>query len=163
MRSTPSTCVLDEKLDEVDRLRVFRGSLTMSTHHDVVIRPNGNYVLISYDLDERDLSHITTHDGTLDQHTACATASSEITPDRSAVMTWSSVITLTSGLQSFNAPGEPVRARRSLQVLADGDVLVSLRKCSQVFRIDYPSGDTVWKVGRSNWSPQWRTNLLRCG
>ena len=49
----------------------------------------------------------------------------------------------------------------SLQALPDGDIVVSLRKCSQVFRIDYPSGEIVWKVGLSHsTSPQWRSNLI---
>ena len=159
--------VLDEKLNEVDRLSSVPGVSNHVDHHDVVIKPNGNYVLISYDLDERDLSHITTHDGiTLDTtHRVRDSIITEITPDRSVVMTWSARnhVDIQDCLQSFNAPGEVFQYAHanSLQVLSDGDVLVSLRKCSQVFRIDYPSGDTVWKVGRSNsTSPQWRTNLL---
>ena len=159
--------VLDENLNEVDRLSSVPGVSNHVDHHDVVIKPNGNYVLISYDLDERDLNHITTHDGiTMNTtHRVRDSIITEITPDRSAIMTWSSRdhVDIRDCLQSFNAPGEVFQYAHanSLQVLADGDVLVSLRKCSQVFRIDYPSGDTVWKVGRSNsTSPQWRTNLL---
>ena len=91
----------------------------------------------------------------------------ELSPQRNVVMTWSSAdhVDIRDCLQSLNdqypfAVFEYAHGN-SLQALPDGDIVVSLRRCSQVFRIDYPTGDTVWKVGRSHsTSPRWRSNLV---
>ena len=161
--------VLDENLDEVDRISAVPGVSNHVDAHDALIRPNGNYVLISYHLGQRDLSDITTTDGvTLSaEHWVRDTIVTEFNPKHNVVMTWSSRdhVNIRDCLPSLNdeVPFEVFQYGHgnSLQALPDGDIVVSLRKCSQVFRIDYPSGDTVWKVGRSHsTSPLWRSNLI---
>ena len=161
--------VLDANLDEVDRIGTVPGVSNHVDAHDALIKPNGNYVLISYHLGQRDLSDITTDEGvTLSaEHWVRDTIVTEFNPQHNVVMTWSSRdhVNIRDCLPSLNdeTPFEVFQYAHgnSLQALPDGDIVVSLRKCSQVFRIDYPSGDTVWKVGRSHsTSPQWRSNLI---
>ena len=161
--------VLDENLREVDRVSTVPGVSNHVDAHDALIKPNGNYVLISYHLGQRDLSDITTEDGvTLSaEHWVRDTIVTELNPQHNVVMTWSSGdhLNIRDCLPSLNDenPFEVFQYAHgnSLQALPDGDIVVSLRKCSQVFRIDYPSGATVWKVGRSHsTSPQWRSNLI---
>ena len=161
--------VLDENLDEVDRISAVPGVSNHVDAHDALIKPNGNYVLISYHLGQRDLSDITTADRvTLSaEHWVRDTIVTELNPQHNVVMTWSSAdhVNIRDCLPSVN-DDEPFEVFQyahgnALQALPDGDIVVSLRKCSQVFRIDYPSGDTVWKVGRSHSnSPLWRSNLI---
>ena len=166
---TRDLVVLDENLGEVDRISTVMGVSNHVDAHDALIKPNGNYVLISYHLEQRDLSDITTADGvTLSaEHWVRDTIVTELNPQHNVVMTWSSAdhVNIRDCLPSLNddAPFEVFQYAHgnSLQALPDGDIVVSLRKCSQVFRIDYPSGDTVWKVGRSHsTSPRWRSNLI---
>ena len=166
---TSDFVVLDENLDEVDRISTVPDVSNHVDAHDALIKPNGNYVLISYHLGQRDLSDITTADGvTLSaEHWVRDTIVTELNPQHNVVMTWSSADHVNIGdcLPSLNddAPFEVFQYAHgnSLQALPDGDIVVSLRKCSQVFRIDYPTGDTVWKVGRSHsTSPLWRSNLI---
>ena len=166
---TRDLVVLDENLEEVDRVSSVPGVSNHVDAHDALIKPNGNYVLISYHLGQRDLSYITTEDGvTLStEHWVRDTIVTELNPQHNVVMVWSSAdhVNIRDCLPSLNdeTPLEVFQYAHgnSLQALPDDDIIVSLRKCSQVFRIDYPSGDTVWKVGRSlSTSQQWRSNLI---
>ena len=166
---TKTFIVLDEDLNEVDRLTTIPGISTHIDFHDALVLSNGNYVMMSYRLAQRDLSDISTAEGVAlsTEHWVRDTVVTVLNPQHNVVMTWSSAdhVNIRDCLASFDDANPfatfPYGHGNSLQALPDGDIVVSLRKCSQVFRIDYPSGDTVWKVGRSqSTSPQWRSNLI---
>ena len=50
----------------------------------------------------------------------------------------------------------------SIELLADGDYLISLKGCSKILKIDSDTGDVLWRIGRSNlsnteWTDKGRT------
>ena len=120
--------------------------------HDFVIKPNGNYVLMSYEPTRRDFSAFSDPDGnaySTDEPTRDSVIQ-EVTPGGEQVFLWNSWDHL--------AVGEDCRQHRfpddyahinSLQVV-DGDIVASFRGCSQVLRIDGTTGDIVWLLGKSN-------------
>ena len=47
----------------------------------------------------------------------------------------------------------------SIELLSDGHYLLSFRGCAQIVKIDSSTGETLWRVGRTNLSPaQWEAN-----
>ena len=149
-RTTKEIVVLDEDLNEVDIVQVIP-PLTHTDAHDFVIKPNGNYVLLSYEPTRRDLSSFHDEDGN-PYGTAEGTDDSviqEITPDREQVFLWNSWDYMAiEDCTQHRFPDDYAHVN-SLQIV-DGDIIASFRGCSQVLRIDGASGDVVWRLGKSN-------------
>lgn len=126
--------------------------LTHTDHHDFIIKPNGNYVLLSYEPARRDLSAVRDADGNPYSVTEGTEDSviQEITPEGEQVFLWNSwdhLAVLEDCTQHFFPHG--YAHVNSLQIV-DGDVIASFRGCSQVLRIDGVSGEVVWMLGKSN-------------
>ena len=145
--------VMDWNFEVVDAVRVV-SPLTHTDHHAFIIKPNGNYVLLSYEPSRRDMSAARDADGN-PYSTTEATEDSviqEITPDGEQVFLWNSwdyLAALRDCTQHFFP--EDYAHINSVQIV-DGDIIASFRGCSQVLRIDGVSGDVVWMLGRSNLS-----------
>ena len=125
--------------------------LMRTNGHDFVIKPNGNYVLMSYEPARRDLSVFTDADGNPYSATEETedSAIQEITPDREQVFLWNSWDHLDLGdCRQHRFPNDYAHIN-SLEIV-DGDIIASFRGCSQVLRIDGTSGEIVWLLGKSN-------------
>ena len=126
--------------------------LTHTDNHDFVIKPNGNYVLLSYDPARRDLSALRDPDG--NPYSVIEgvedSAIQEITPDREQVFLWNSWdhMAVAEDCRQHRFPADYAHVN-SVRIV-DGDFIASFRGCSQVLRIDGTSGDVVWRLGRSN-------------
>ena len=143
--------VLDWDLSEVDVVRVIP-PLTQTNPHDFIIKPNGNYVLMSHEPARRDFSSLRDPDGNAYSTTEGTEDSviQEITPEREQVFLWNSwdhLAVTKDCTQHFFPRGY---AHINSLAIVDGDIVASFRGCSQVLRIDGTSGDVVWMLGKSN-------------
>ena len=147
--------ILDEKLNIVDTAATV-APLTNTDAHDFIIKENGNYVFIAYEPIRREVSYF----GTTATHNLEDSIIQEVTPEGRMVFLWNSFDHMAIEDCRQNIwPGDWGHMN-SLQLLDDGDIVTSLRGCSQVLRIDRPSGNVVWRLGRSNlssrqWADKW--------
>ena len=147
--------ILDWDLNIVDTATTI-APLTDTDRHDFVIRENGNYVLISYEPVTREVTIL----GRLRTFSMEDSTIQEVTSAGAQVFLWNSFdhMALEDCMQ-HRWPGDWGHVN-SLQVLDDGDIVTSLRGCSQVLRIDRDTGNVVWRVGRSrvsaaSWAQYW--------
>lgn len=125
--------------------------LTHTDQHDFFIRPNGNYIMLAYEPGWHDFSAFNDEDGNpYGTHLrARDSVIQEITPEREQVFLWNSWdhVALEDCTQHRFPDG--YAHINSLEVV-DGDIIASLRGCSQVLRIDGTTGKIVWLLGKSN-------------
>jgi hypothetical protein len=137
-------------------------NLGPTDHHDLVVLPNGNYLVITYV--ERGLragENANCRDGNFPftQHMATATVDSvieEITPSGTTIWSWNSADHFAPSDSTLNLcfPGaggaewllDPVHLN-SLDVVANGDIIASARHLDAIFRINKSTKEVVWKLG----------------
>lgn len=159
---TFTALVLDEHFMQVDTATTTT-DIKHTGVHDLVIRPNGNYVLLAYESALRNFSSLSDSDGN-------SYSSNEPTEDSilqivdgdgRQVWRWNSFDHMAIEDCYAHRFPEDYSHVNTVFVADDGDLVASFRGCSQVFRIDGDDGSVVWKVGRSNRSTQsWTGNLL---
>ena len=153
--------VLDDQLEEADRVQVVT-PLTHTDDHDFVIKNDGNYVLMGYEpADHRDLTDLTCPYGSGSGMPGPCTSDEsvedsviqEVTPGGSQVFLWNSWDHMAiEDCTQHRFPWDYAHIN-SLDV-ADGDIIASFRGCSQILRIDGTSGDVIWRLGKSNRSEE---------
>lgn len=132
-------------------LRTVQAVGTFTDHHDVAELPNGNFVVVTYSKRAGvDLSAI----GMGTNQTVWDSHLQEINPAGNVVWTWRSEdhipIADTTYPVAF-AGGIDLIHVNSVQVAADGDLIVSARHTDTVYKIRRDTaGDVVWKVGGRN-------------
>ena len=149
--------LLDERLRPVARPEPV--GIHHSDSHDFRLTDEGNYLFVVYDPAERDLSPYPAPDGRFPYSTAAPTRDSviqEVSPEGEVLFQWNS-------WEKADGSGPTIRAAdcrwgdrwpqeyahlNSLQ-LVDGDILASFRGCSQVLKIERPSGRVRWQLGGS--------------
>ena len=147
--SNNAIVILDDFLRVVEEVQV-EYPLTQTGNHDFVIRENGNYVFMGYEPARRDLSAFTNSDGVA-YSTTEGTEDSVVQEVRagSVVFDWNSWGNVAiEDCTQHRFPWDYAHLN-SLQLVGD-DVIVSLRGCSQVLRIDGATGNIKWLLGRSN-------------
>ena len=164
--------VLDANLDEVATIQTV-SPLKHTDPHDFVIKPNGNYVLMAYEPARRDFTRFTEDYGLYydpDDHRVVYADPDRGDPLGPNQPTADSVIQIVDPLQPAGSQEvfrwnswdhmalEDCTQHRfpdgyahinSLQAV-DDDIVASFRGCSQILRIATPSGNVVWRLGRSN-------------
>ena len=152
--------VLDQHMEVIDEQVSTVFPLRNMDPHDFVILPNGNYLLMSYELKVRDLSHLTFTDENerpYVTHPLTDSAIQIITRDnREALFTWDSWGKMPLGdcvQHRFAKKSESGYAHlNSLQMVGDHTIVGSFRGCSKVLGIDVATGSVKWRVGRTNLS-----------
>lgn len=136
--------ILDEDFKEIDRLETV--GLTQTDDHDFIFTDEGNGIFISYNSMMRDLSAF----GLSTEEIVGDSVIQEVTPDGQVVFQWNSWgnIDLADCIESRGFPSDYAHLN-SLDLTPDGDLIASLRGCSQVLKIDRPSGDVIWRLGGS--------------
>ena len=126
--------------------------LDSTDSHDFLIAPNGNFLFISYRTSERNLCEIDAFCGpgeTTRMGTVTDGVIQEVDGDGREVFRWNSWdhVDVKDCIGTANAPGN--YAHLNSLHLVDGDIVASLRNCSQVVRIDRSSGTGAvhWQVG----------------
>ena len=157
-RRSGRVTILDHALEPVRQLTTTE-ALKHTNLHDVAVRDNSNVVLMAYEPAVRDLTSLNRPDAEplySDQAGTEDSAIEEITPDGTPALLWNSWdhVALEDCTQ-HNFPRDYAHIN-SLQAY-DGDVIASLRGCSQVLRIDGQTGAVLWRLGRSNLpTQQWK-------
>ena len=151
---TYEAAVLDWDLREVDAGIRVAPPLTHTDSHSFAIKPNGNYVLLSYEPAQRDFSALLDPNGNPYGATEGTEDSviSEVTPGGEMVFQWNAWdhLAVTVDCLQHYFPRDHAHVN-SLQIV-EGDIIASFRGCSQVLRIDGTTGDVIWMLGRSNQS-----------
>ena len=143
--------LLNAQFETTTTVRVV-APLTDTDEHDFVIVRGGtgagNYLLVSRDLQSRDLSAY----GLSTSYTVRDSVIQEITPEGTQVFIWNSwdhraVMQIGNDCNLNNPIGDYAHIN-SLQVV-DGDIIASFRHCDQVLRIDRSGGTGAveWKLG----------------
>lgn len=147
---TSAIVVLNQNFDVVDEVQVVP-PLTQTTAHDFVIRPNGTYIVLSYEPAQRDLSAFVDDDGEPYGATEGTEDSviQEITPRRVEVFRWNSWDHMAIEDCTQHVFPRDYAHVNSIEVV-EGDLVASFRGCSQVLRIDGTTGAVVWRLGKSN-------------
>ena len=156
--------VLDQHLEVIAEQVSTVAPLRGMDPHAFAILPNGNYLLMSYELEVRDLSHLTFTDENgrpYVKHPLTDSAIQIITPDdddREALFTWNSWGKMLLGdcvQHRFAKKTETGYAHlNSLQMVGDHTIVGSFRGCSKVLGIDATTGAVAWRVGRTNLSDE---------
>ena len=127
--------------------------------HDFRLTDEGNHLFVVYDPAERDLSPYPAPDGRFPYSTAEPTRDSviqEVSPEGEVLFQWNSWEKADGSGPTIHAadcrwgdqwPHEYAHLN-SLQPV-DGDIVASFRGCSQVLRIERPSGRVRWQLGGS--------------
>jgi hypothetical protein len=131
-------------------------------HHDLLLLPNGNYLVITYLLRPGGLGMtVPCRDGNF-PFTARTTSNvvdgviEEVTPGGTTMWSWNSRLHTDPSESTvdlcFPGPGgvgfvlDPVHIN-SIDVMPNGDVIASARHLDAVLRIDRATGHVVWKLG----------------
>lgn len=120
-----------------------------SDFHDVLLLPNGNYVLVTFDARPCDLSAWGEPPNTCIFHDV-----QELTPTGQVVWSWrpESDIPITETPAKWRSEVDPLTGRRdpwhynSVEWTGDG-FIVSFRHLDAVYKIDYATKNVVWKLG----------------
>ena len=142
--------ILDRDFNEVRRVTT-TDAIQHTDQHDFLVKPNGNFVLMAYEPIEHDLSEFVDRHGNPYSTTEPAEDSviEEVTPDGEQVFFWNSYNHMYLGdcmLSQFPANYGHLN---SLQLVDGEDLVISLRNCSQILRIDGTSGEVQWRLGSS--------------
>ncbi|MGH9269883.1 MAG: aryl-sulfate sulfotransferase, partial [Ilumatobacteraceae bacterium] len=142
--------MVERNLDGTETARVFTDG-AISDPHDVLLLPNGNYVLATLDARPCDLT----------DWGASATANclyhtfQELEPDGDVVWSWGAEedipITETSDkwrrVRDLSGRADPWHYN-SVEWTGDG-FIISFRHLDAVYKVDYDTKDVVWKLGGS--------------
>ena len=141
--------ILDRDFNEVRRVTT-TDAIQHTDQHDFLVKPNGNFVLMAYESIERDLSEFVDRHGNPYGTMEFAEDSliEEVTPEGDQVFFWSTYDHMYLGDCMVNQFPANYAHLNSLQ-LVDDDLVISLRNCSQVLRIDGTTGEVQWRLGSS--------------
>ena len=153
--------LLDERFQVTSTVETV-APLAHTDGHDFHIAPDGDYVMLSYftNHDGRDFSD---YGGTESQATRDSVIQRRTTEGES-LFTWNSwdhrdVLQVGNDCRVGLYP-DTYAHLNSVQLLADGDYVASLRGCSQVLRIDGSTGAVEWKLGGSAPAPDTGVRFL---
>ncbi|MYD86012.1 MAG: hypothetical protein F4Y14_07410, partial [Acidobacteria bacterium] len=143
--------------------------------HDFHLRPNGDYLFMSYNWSRRDFSFLTTELG-LQKFPLGSDSGAPCRSTNTGCADWGTELTRDSAIQ-LRTPGGTARlnwnswgnmaiedclSHRFADDYAhinsfhwdDGDIVASFRGCNKVLSIDSATGAVEWRVGKSRWSKE---------
>ena len=143
--------ILDRDFNEVRRVTT-TSAIPQTDQHDFLIKENGNFIFMAYAPFEHDLSEFVDRYGNPYGTMELAEDSliEEVTPEGERVFFWSTYDHLYLGDCGRSQFPANYAHLNSLQLVDGGDLVISLRNCSQVMRIDGTSGEVQWRLGESN-------------
>ena len=125
--------------------------------HDFRLTDEGNYLFVVYDPAERDMSPYPAPDGEFPYSTAEPTRDSviqEVSPEGEVLFQWNSWEyedgsgpTIRTADCRWGASWPRQYGHLNSLFLVDGDIVASFRGCSQVLKIERPSGRVRWQLG----------------
>ncbi len=137
--------ILDSKFNLIDSVQCKNGYL--SDTHEFRMLPNGNYMMLSYEVVPVDMSKIVT--GGNPNATVIGSVIQELDANKNCIFQWRSLdhIPITQTLDNFlNATFEHVHAN-AYHLDTDGNLLVSFATTCEIVKIDMTSGKIIWRFG----------------
>lgn len=134
--------ILDENFEEIDRVSTV--GLTNTNEHEFRILPNGNFIVLAYEFVHHDLTDfgLSSNASVVDAHVQ------ELSPDREILFEWNSWDHMIYGeSQYLERNSQDYSHINSVDVLPDGNWLLSSRGMSQLLKIDRKTGEVIWKLG----------------
>lgn len=121
---------LDEDFREV---ATHRTSLSSTDFHDVVLLPGGGRILMAY------IRNPSTN--VLESHVE------ETDSDGDVVLSWSSADHIDAQVDPVTQPFLDNAHLNSIDVMRDGNLLLSFRHLSQVMKVHRSTGEVIWRLG----------------
>ena len=142
--------ILDRDFNEVRRVTT-TDAIPHTDQHDFLVKPNGNFVLMAYEPIEHDLSEFVDRHGNPYGTMEFAEDSliEEVTPEGDQVFFWTSYDHVYLGDCMEDQFPAHYSHLNSLQLVDGEDLVISLRNCSQILRIDGTTGEVQWRLGSS--------------
>ena len=141
--------IMDRQFVNVDTFTVTEGYIT--DHHDMLMRDNGNVLLIARDYQKVDMSQLVP--GGNPDATVMACHIQEFDPDKNLVWEWRSWdhIPITDAVQEDLTAGfiDYVHMN-SIAFDTDSNIVASCRNLSTCLKIDQESGQIIWNLGGVN-------------
>ena len=141
--------ILDRDFNEVRRVTT-TSEIPQTDQHDFLIKQNGNFIFMSYAPVAHDISEFVDPDGNPygTMEPIEDSLIEEVTPAGVRVFYWSTYDHVYLGdCMEHQFPAD--YAHLNSLFLVDGDLVISLRNCSQILRIDGTTGDVQWRLGSS--------------
>lgn len=135
--------VMDSSYKVIDTWKAGNGLDT--DNHEFIMLPNGNVVLMAYDLQNKDMTAY----GGKPNATFIDVVLQELDADRNVVFQWraSDYIPFTDTFEKLDGDIVDPYHGNSIEVLPDGNWLVSWRNLSEITKIDRNSGRILWRMG----------------
>ena len=149
------TVILNADFERVDTVTLAGGLDPLYTGGlDFLIMENGNYLPMSYYPAARDLSAFDECIGEDGSSRRCSTSEQaddsviqEVTPDGDQVLLWNSWDHVKiADCTQHRFPNDYAHLN-SLHEMEGGDIVVGLRGCAQVLRLERSTGAVVWQLG----------------
>ena len=138
--------VLDQNFEVLETVQTV-SPLRETDYHDYLVLPNGDYLLMSYEPATRDFSFLPFGDYGTDEDVRDSVIQHR-TAEGEEVYRWNSYDHM--GFEDCNVAGSVIHDYahvNSLQMLDDGDIVASFRRCHKILRIDPDEDEVVWRVG----------------
>jgi hypothetical protein len=144
----PKYFALDHTFALVDSFETGNGYVPDT--HDLLFLPNGNFILMAYDPQPVRMDLVVP--GGDPEAIVTGLIIQELDPDRNVVFQWRSwdhfqITDFASGTGSLTASNIDYVHGNSVDVMPDGNLLLSSRHMSEVTKIDRQTGDLIWRMG----------------
>ncbi|MCU0507762.1 MAG: aryl-sulfate sulfotransferase [Anaerolineae bacterium] len=129
-------------------VRTFRaGNGYYTDHHDLQVLPNGHYLVMIWDTQVVDMSKIVPN-GNPDAH-VIGLIIQELDAAGLVVFEWRSWdhLDIRESYDDLTGPVVDPFHGNSVEMDRDGNLLVSMRNCDQVLKINRQTGDIIWRLG----------------
>tara|TARA_Y100001970_G_scaffold61936_1_gene79126 strand:- start:278 stop:1798 length:1521 start_codon:yes stop_codon:yes gene_type:complete len=136
--------ILNVSFEEVNRLQTI--GLNHTDNHDFLISDEETYILMSYNSAYRDLSPYGLSDNELTRDSVVQ----EITKDGQILMEWNSFDHVDIGDCMQHRWPDDYAHINAVSISEDNNLVLSLRGCSQILKIDRYSAETIWQIGGAN-------------
>lgn len=115
--------------------------------HELQILPNGNALLLAYDAETVDMT-AAVENGKKDA-TATGLIIQELDPLKNVIFEWRSWdhFAVTDSTSSLSADKIDLVHGNALALANDGNLLLSSRDQSEITKIDFQTGDVIWRLG----------------
>ncbi len=117
--------------------------------HDILLLPNGHYLMMSYDPQVVDMSQIVA--GGNPEAIVTGLVIQEVDRNQNVYFQWRSWdhFEITDATWDINLTADEIDYchGNALDIDYDGHILLSSRNMDEITKIDYPSGDIMWRFG----------------
>ena len=137
--------IMDSHYQIVNKIQTGNGYTT--DLHDLLLLPNGNIVVMSYDAETVDMSKVVS--GGNSNATVTGLIVQELDPSNNVILEWRSWdhVAFADTTSSLTDPAIDLVHGNALTLANDGNLLLSSRNLSEITKIDLQTGAAIWRLG----------------